>query len=294
MCIVIIKPFGVDLPSPTILKNCWTNNRHGAGMMFDCNDEVVINKGFMTYNDFENKLEELKQTIDLKMHTMIFHFRISTSGRIDSETCHPYPISTSVEDLRNTNIITQLGVAHNGTIRVYNGVDKILNDTQLFIKNDLYSLYSLDSFFYFNSNCQSMIERLIDGSRMVFLNGTGAFVKIGNWIKHTDGCYYSNNSFNKYQYTKATFSKHFQKIEDILNEEYEINNEKSNQEDYEVMLDYLEHIPYDKVVYTNDGLDEYSWKDDNIYIDTIDKSIYYVDSYSISYLGHYCQKEDLL
>ena len=68
-------------------------------------------------------------------------------------------------DLRKSFITTELGIAHNGIIRSYNGKDKILNDTQLFIKNDLFELNFLDEKFYKNVIFQSMIERLIDGSR---------------------------------------------------------------------------------------------------------------------------------
>ena len=63
----------------------------------------------------------------------------------------------------------------------------------MFIKNDLFELFSLDKMFYFNPIFQSMIERLINGSRFVFLNGNGDFVKVGNWHSD-DGLLFSNMS----------------------------------------------------------------------------------------------------
>ena len=59
------------------------------------------------------------------------------------------------------------------------------------------------------------------------------------------------------------------------------------QEDYDLMMDYLENIPFGKKVFTKDGLDEYGWYDKNIFIDTADKSIYFVDKKTISLIGEY-------
>ena len=58
------------------------------------------------------------------------------------------------------------------------------------------------------------------------------------------------------------------------------------------MLDYLEQIPFGKTIYSYDKLDEYNWKDKEIYIDESDKSYYYVTNKSISYLGNYELKID--
>lgn len=40
---------------------------------------------------------------------------------------------------------------------------------------------------------------MIDGSKLVLMNGSGEVIKFGSFIKK-DGIYYSNSSFRKYEY----------------------------------------------------------------------------------------------
>lgn len=191
MCVILVKERGIELPTKDILESCWKRNPDGAGFMFNDCDKVVIMKGFMTFEEFYLRLQTANEFYHLKEKGLVIHFRIATSGLKDKGNCHPYPISNDNLDLRKSFITTELGIAHNGIIRSYNGKDKILNDTQLFIKNDLFELNSLDKKFYKNLIFQSMIERLIDGSRLVFLNKKGEIIKLGNWFQ--DGNYYFSN-----------------------------------------------------------------------------------------------------
>lgn len=282
MCIIAVKPKGKEMPSIEVFRNCWDNNRDGAGVMYNKKNKVIIHKGFMSFKNFEKFLKEINKEIDVINTTMVFHFRISTSGNIDMGNCHPYPISNSNDELRSPIIETDLGIAHNGIIRNYNGLSQLLNDTQLFIKNELFELYSLDKEFYFNSVFKSMIEKLIDGSRMVFLNGNGEIELLGRWVQE-DGYYFSNYTYALSRRKK----KKEQELMDISKDGYEINGDLVDEDDFEEMMDYLEKIPYGKKILSKDGLDEYSWNDENIYIDTIDNSIYYVENHSISYIGEY-------
>ena len=187
--------------------------------MYHINNKVIIDKGFMTLYDFLKELSSIKNEINILDTTMVFHFRISTSGNIDKGNCHPYPVSSDHQtNLRLDKIVeTNLAVAHNGIIHNYNETDKQLNDTQLFIKNDLYEMFLLDNKFYYNSRLMSIIERLIYGSRLVILDKSGKFEILGNWIKD-NGYLYSNESY------LDTFSKknkpiYKEKIENILTSE---------------------------------------------------------------------------
>ena len=53
MCIIINKPKGVAVPDSATIKQCWASNPHGAGVMYSTGKEVVIKKGFMTLEEFE-------------------------------------------------------------------------------------------------------------------------------------------------------------------------------------------------------------------------------------------------
>lgn len=290
MCIIVIKPKGIKLPSKDIFRNCWNKNPHGAGFMFNENGKVIIKKGYMTFNDFYNELVRTDEEFHLKNRGLVIHFRIATSGLIDKGNCHPYPLSDSINDLRDTYIKTEIGVAHNGIISFYNRKDKTLNDTQMFIKNDLFELFSLDKMFYFNPIFQSMIERLINGSRFVFLNGNGDFVKVDNWHSD-DGLLFSNMSYFKMTHV----SSKYEQIIDIEDDnEFIVNGQNVEEDDFLEMKDYLENIPYGTTIYSSDYLNEYSWRDKNIFIDTIDNSIYYVNHNKISYLGEYKEKKDFV
>ena len=116
MCIIIVKPKGRELPSNEIFENCWKHNYHGAGFMYHINNKVIIVKGFMTLYDFLKRMSSIKNEINILDTTMVFHFRISTSGNIDKGNCHPYPVSLDTNKLRLVNCETNLAVAHNGII----------------------------------------------------------------------------------------------------------------------------------------------------------------------------------
>ena len=104
MCIIVAKEKGKQLPSKKILETCFDNNHDGAGLMYVKNNQVVIDKGYMTFKDFYKRVKELKKEFnsDLTDKAIVFHFRIGTSGENDKKTTHPFPISNNSEDLRKT------------------------------------------------------------------------------------------------------------------------------------------------------------------------------------------------
>lgn len=245
MCVILVKERGIELPTKDVLESCWKRNPDGAGFMFNDCDKVVIMKGFMTFEEFYLRLQTANEFYHLKEKGLVIHFRIATSGLKDKENCHPYPISNDNLDLRESFITTELGIAHNGIIRDYNGKDKILNDTQLFIKNDLFELNSLDKKFYKNVIFQSMIERLIDGSRLVFLNKKGDIIKLGNWF-HNGNYYFSNLNhvskntlnINKKPFIFDNDLKYF----DEENNDFVINDEVVDKDYFDLFLDTLDRL----------------------------------------------------
>ena len=261
MCVILVKEKGIELPTKKVLKCCWERNPDGAGFMFNDYDKVVIMKGFMTFEEFYLRLQTANEFYHLKEKGLVIHFRIATSGLKDKGNCHPYPISNDNLDLRKSFITTELGIAHNGIIRSYNGKDKILNDTQLFIKNDLFELNSLDKKFYKNVIFQSMIERLIDGSRLVFLNKKGEIIKLGNWF-HNGNYYFSNLNhvskntlnINKKPFIFDNDLKYF----DEENNDFVINDEVVDKDYFDLFLDTLDRLENGDSVYSEDYFQEYN------------------------------------
>ena len=117
MCIIVSKKQGIELPGKEILLNCFNYNSDGAGFMYNYKGSVYIEKGFMNFDSFYNRLIEIDKYINLKYSDVAIHFRISTSGNVDSGNTHPYQITNIDNDLRLLNVTTDIGMVHNGIIK---------------------------------------------------------------------------------------------------------------------------------------------------------------------------------
>lgn len=296
MCVILVKERGIELPTKDVLESCWKRNPDGAGFMFNDCDKVVIMKGFMTFEEFYLRLQTANEFYHLKEKGLVIHFRIATSGLKDKENCHPYPISNDNLDLRESFITTELGIAHNGIIRDYNGKDKILNDTPLFIKNDLFELNSLDKKFYKNVIFQSMIERLIDGSRLVFLNKKGDIIKLGNWF-HNGNYYFSNLNhvskntlnINKKPFIFDNDLKYF----DEENNDFVINDEVVDKDYFDLFLDTLDRLENGDSVYSEDYFQEYNSFNGKYYLNKKEKMIYeLIGDNELMFVDYYKSKEE--
>ena len=296
MCVILVKERGIELPTKDVLESCWKRNPDGAGFMFNDCDKVVIMKGFMTFEEFYLRVQTANEFYHWKEKGLVIHFRIATSGLKDKGNCHPYPISNDNLDLRESFITTELGIAHNGIIRDYNGKDKILNDTQLFIKNDLFELNSLDKKFYKNVIFQSMIERLIDGSRLVFLNKKGDIIKLGNWF-HNGNYYFSNLNhvskntlnINKKPFIFDNDLKYF----DEENNDFVINDEVVDQDYFDLFLDTLDRLENGDSVYSEDYFQEYNSFNGKYYLNKKEKMIYeLIGDNELMFVDYYKSKEE--
>lgn len=296
MCVILVKERGIELPTKDILESCWKRNPDGAGFMFNDCDKVVIMKGFMTFEEFYLRLQTANEFYHLKEKGLVIHFRIATSGLKDKGNCHPYPISNDNLDLRKSFITTELGIAHNGIIRSYNGKNNILNDTQLFIKNDLFELNSLDKKFYKNVIFQSMIERLIDGSRLVFLNKKGEIIKLGNWF-HNGNYYFSNlnhvskNTLNINK--KPILFDNDLKYFDEENNDFVINDEVVDKDYFDLFIDTLDRLENGDSVYSEDYFQEYNSFNGKYYLNKKEKKIYeLIGDNELMFVDYYKSKEE--
>lgn len=296
MCVILVKERGIELPTKDILESCWKRNPDGAGFMFNDCDKVVIMKGFMTFEEFYLRLQTANEFYHLKEKGLVIHFRIATSGLKDKGNCHPYPISNDNLDLRKSFITTELGIAHNGIIRSYNGKNNILNDTQLFIKNDLFELNSLDKKYYKNVIFQSMIERLIDGSRLVFLNKKGEIIKLGNWF-HNGNYYFSNlnhvskNTLNINK--KPILFDNDLKYFDEENNDFVINDEVVDKDYFDLFIDTLDRLENGDSVYSEDYFQEYNSFNGKYYLNKKEKMIYeLIGDNELMFVDYYKSKEE--
>ena len=196
MCIIIIKPKGVELPPLEILENCFNYNRDGAGYAYysssSNNKNVHIRKGYMNFNSLMQSINTVDNIPDT---TMIIHFRISTSGKVDKGNCHPYPINSKGNMLRQKKVDCKMAMAHNGILSNYTNYDSQLNDTQLFIQNTVSLLYMAKGQKMFNDNhINTSLDILRENSRLAFMDNQGRVHKYGEW-ECDCGCFFSNTSY---------------------------------------------------------------------------------------------------
>lgn len=205
MCVIVYKPKDIQFPSKDTLQACWNKNDDGAGYMFPYRNKVVIRKGFMTFDEFYNDLQEsISKYGDKKPYVM--HFRITTQGGVQAKLTHPYPLSKNMDDLRELNFKSDIGVAHNGIISLTsNSSEKDNNDTMKFI-TDYLSLIIKSRNFYEDEDTIDLIGKLCK-SKLCILDGSGHTTMIGDFILSEDNCYYSNESFKTYKPSHYDYSK---------------------------------------------------------------------------------------
>ena len=198
MCIIAIKPAHHKMIDKTTLETMFDTNPDGAGYMYAYNNRVHIKKGFMSLKELLNSLDNLKKKINIEEIPLILHFRISTSGKTDEATCHPFPVTSDLNALRKTSVITSLGMAHNGIICDFEEKNSIYSDTQLFVNKCVSYLYDMNPKFLHDDRTTKLLEPIINGSRLAFLDSHGNIYRYGDWIEN-DGIYYSNEGYIPWQ-----------------------------------------------------------------------------------------------
>ena len=206
MCIIVAKKKEVELPSMETLETCFKHNSDGAGLMYVDDGQVIIDKGFMTFEIFKSHFEKLcKKYNNFKNKALVVHFRIGTSGTNTKENTHPYCISDDYRDLHKTKVRTPLGMAHNGIINQYTPIENVhnTNDTQEFIMKYLTPLYKNYRTFYTNEYIMDGLSD-ITNSKLVFLNGNEDLYFVGDFIED-NGVMYSNSTYKPYTYKYGTY-----------------------------------------------------------------------------------------
>ena len=213
MCIIAVKPAHHKMIDENNIETMFNTNPDGAGYMYAYNNRVHIEKGFMTLKELLNSLDNLKKKINIEEIPLILHFRISTSGKVDGATCHPFPVTSDLNALRKTHVITNLGMAHNGIICDFEEKKSIYSDTQLFVNKCVSYLYDMNPKFLHDDRTEKLLEPIINGSRLAFLDSHGNIYRYGEWCE-SDGIYYSNEGYipwqsRYYHYNDAYYSKYY-------------------------------------------------------------------------------------
>jgi len=190
MCVICVSQKGIRQPNEQEIKNMWAANPHGAGYMFVKDGNVEIHKGFMELRDFMRSIKGEHFTDD---DVVIYHFRISTQAGVCPEMTHPFPLSERLEDMKILDCQCNVGIAHNGIIRLTSCKDAEYSDTALFISEYLPVIirYTTD---ITDKRVKKTIKALAE-SKLALLNGDGDVSIIGDFWANDDGVMFSNKSF---------------------------------------------------------------------------------------------------
>lgn len=212
MCIIAISPKNNPIPSSDTRKKMFENNPDGCGFMYPYKGRVRIEKGFMTLDAMEQRLQEVSKVIDTTKTPMIFHYRITTHGGTSQANTHPFPVTDNRKLLQLTRVDTTLGVAHNGIINCVKPKAGF-SDTQEYIVK---RLSQLDRKFVYSTKKLGKIAKEINGSRLAFLTPQGEIARVGSWEKGDDGCFYSNTSYKwtRYKYEPIDWKAWYKSYKD--------------------------------------------------------------------------------
>lgn len=200
ICVIAVKPQGIEVPKESIMKDMFRGNADGAGFAYAVDGKVYIEKGFLKYKDFDNAIagmeKRLKREFGLEPQEVpvMYHFRIGTHGPNNQALTHPFPVAPQEKHLSATDLVTDLALCHNGIIHDVTVSDKTMSDTTAYIQNILVPLKAANRKFYKVPQFQMLMENTISGSRFSFLGKDGEFELIGDWkvSKEAPGCFFSN------------------------------------------------------------------------------------------------------
>ena len=175
MCVIVVKPKDSQLED-YIIRQCWSSNPDGGGLMWSKDGTLHVEKGFMNLYDFM----EFWKSREWDGIPAVLHFRIATHGGVNKKNTHPFWVFPE-----------KLAFVHNGIFNLDDPKNKV-SDTQLF---NQYYLKQLPHNFLNNFGITNFIEDFIDpGSKLVFLNREGdQYIfneDAGEW--HENGCWFSN------------------------------------------------------------------------------------------------------
>lgn len=179
MCLAVYKPSGT-LPDWEAYAEGFRSNSHGAGFAVVDGGNLIIRKGFFTFDAFR---EALLPFANLQAAV---HFRLATHGNKDGDNCHPFVVADG------------LSLIHNGILDIDCNQDKSKSDTWHYAKLILQPMAERDPDFFMRPEVVFLGESAIRGSKFVFLRADGEFSIWNEGSGHWRGdCWWSNSSYEQ-------------------------------------------------------------------------------------------------
>lgn len=203
MCLVTYCPKGKKKDSEEVInfiKSGARSNTQGSGFMFKRagQNTITIDKGYFNIDRMIEALQSYKLTED---DELAIHHRISTSGKVSAENCHPFVISSKHEEVCATNITTKKAcLVHNGVFRdlsSYMSLNPDFSDTYAFAR-------------YIMSNPQikkirdtdidlfnTILKEILNMSKVVIFYPDKPVLMLGVFLER-DGYFHSNGGYCSY------------------------------------------------------------------------------------------------
>jgi hypothetical protein len=173
------------MPTEKFISEVWERNPHGGGLLYQRagSNTILMEKGFMKLDEYLKHIESL----DIKEDDYLaLHLRWATSGKTNKITSHPFVVhrQKEVRNILSCESDKHLFMMHNGQIIDLDNSKKI-SDTQRFARDYMTKIAAHD--LYNNEIIQELIEKFIDGSRLLFAHGQYGFLRLGEWVDGDNG-----------------------------------------------------------------------------------------------------------
>lgn len=218
MCIIMIKPKGVDFPSTKIIRTMFENNPDGFSIVYSEGGEAPKVHRTMCEEAAIRIYETIKTRCDAEDTNLFIHARIATHGTIKISNCHGW------RDAK-----TGIVFAHNGVLDIKAKDD--WTDSETFFRQIFIPVYRNGGWKFANE----AINAFIGTSKFVFMDRFGNLYYSGTYNK-CDGVMYSNYSYMDYSLS----SKHIGKW-DYVGNDYDY--------DYGYGYNYDYNYDFDKIKY---------------------------------------------
>jgi hypothetical protein len=172
MCVIIIKPKGVQMPKYEVLKAASIANPHGFGFVSEHDYFRTMN-----FSEFLFRLNEVSDD-----EACIMHFRLATNGSKRETNCHPFKIG-------------DVFMAHNGIFDVDPRGD--ITDSEEAFRSILYP--AIKKYGWRSREVYNTAMKLNNGYSKIALMRGDDIVTYGRFFnRRGDLCLYSNLRFEYY------------------------------------------------------------------------------------------------
>lgn len=189
MCVIAVQNKKQEILTYDEVKAMFTQNPHGAGIMWNDGVRCHYKKGFFDLSSFYSFYAELKN--NKKVNDIALHCRIATGSNVDVANCHPFPITSVKKRIKSSHGTADVCIMMNGII---GDSTKELSDTAIYTMTNLKSYYDVDKRFYknFSRNQRVLFENEITGTRFAFMDKNSCDLFGNGWSDYEGKAEVSN------------------------------------------------------------------------------------------------------